>query len=69
MPIRLATTADLPAISAIYACPALKWQKTTILPNGERVIRPLDLLKADITAKHLYVIEEAGNIGVSLLLS
>ena len=63
MPIRLATTADLPAISAIYAFARTQMAKDNNPTQWGKSHPPLDLLKADITAKHLYVIEEAGNIG------
>ena len=63
MTIRLATTADLPAISAIYAFARTQMAKDNNPDQWGKSHPALELLEADIAAKHLYVIEEAGNIG------
>ncbi|MDQ2234562.1 GNAT family N-acetyltransferase [Ligilactobacillus animalis] len=63
MMIRLATIADLPAISAIYAFARTQMAKDNNPDQWGKTHPALDVLEADIAAKHLYVIEEAGNIG------
>lgn len=63
MPIRLATTADLPAISAIYAFARTQMAKDNNPTQWGKSHPAPKLLEADIAANHLYVIEEAGNIG------
>lgn len=61
--IRLATIADLPAISAIYAFARTQMAKDNNPDQWGKTYPALDVLEADIAAKYLYVIEEAGNIG------
>lgn len=63
MTIRLATTADLPAINAIYTFARTQMAKDNNPTQWGKSHPAPKLLEADIAANHLYVIEEAGNIG------
>lgn len=63
MTIRLATTADLPAINAIYTFARTQMAKDNNPTQWGKSHPAPKLLEADIAEKHLYVIEEAGNIG------
>ena len=64
MTIRLATTADLPAISASLSriCSYSDGKRQQSRSMGQKS-SSIGALKSWIAAKHLYVIEEAGNIG------
>ncbi len=55
MPIRLATTADLPAISAIYAFARTQMAKDNNPTQWGKSHPPLDLLKADIKIGRAHV--------------
>lgn len=63
MTIRLATTADLPSINAIYTFARTQMAKDNNPTQWGKSHPAPKLLEADIAANHLYVIEEAGNIG------